>query len=88
MPFSEEPKNECKDLDPTCRLFSDWKERQAISTYGNTDINDRVNPKVWLLGDQRRRNHTLRNVMLSAPVGLRQALSEESQAHRLALTQP
>lgn len=44
--------------------------------------------KIWLLGNERRRNHMMRTIKLLAPEEIRSALAEESAVRRLQLKQP
>lgn len=91
VPFSDSKGDECQEeeaAEPSCRALDDWRQQQVTAVTNNPDSVDRVNAKVWLLGDQRRRDHTLRTVKVSAPDTLRDALESSSQPQRLTLTQP
>jgi hypothetical protein len=48
---------------------------------------ERLHAKIWLLGNERRRDFRMRTLKLAAPESTRQALQEESLVSRLTLEQ-
>jgi hypothetical protein len=58
------------------------------STESESSTEERpLSAKVWLLGNERRRDHPMRTLKLAAPERLREALNEETKVHRLLLEQ-
>lgn len=65
-----------------CRAKVDWKP-MSISGVAN-DADDEIVPaKVWLLGNERRRDHPMRTVKLSASIRIQDALAEEELVSRV-----
>jgi len=83
------------DTDDFCNSFSDWDEvtvdrKESHPSTADSQSNQSV--KVWLLGNERRRDHSLRTAPLLAPVDggrekVREALAEKSQVTVLRLRQ-
>jgi len=81
-----------------CTPFANWKEMQvhridptAFSSTSNAEPNQSV--KVWLLGNERRREHPMRTVPLLSPAeggrdAVRRALAEQSRVTELWLRRP
>jgi hypothetical protein len=72
---------------------SEWSEVYNLSQEDDTrlpedDSAERVAAKVWLLGNQRRRDYPGRTLKLVAPSNLRTALYEESIVSLILLEQP
>jgi hypothetical protein len=72
---------------------SEWSEVYTLSEEDDTclpedDSAERVAAKVWLLGNQRRRDYPERTLKLVAPSNLRTALNEESTVSLIMLEQP
>ena len=80
---------------PFCNSFSDWKEvmvtqKEHSSSGSDNELNQSV--KVWLLGNERRRDHLMRTVSLVAPAkggreALREALYKDNEVSELILRQ-
>lgn len=76
-----------------CNSFSDWKEATItpkVSSSSASESESNQSVKVWLLGNERRRDHPMRTVSLVAPAdggrdAVREALNEESQVSELLL---
>ncbi len=78
---------------PLCNSFSDWKEvmatrKEQSSSGSDNELNQSV--KVWLLGNERQRDHPMRTVSRVAPVkggrdALREALNEDNEVSELIL---
>ena len=79
-----------------CNSFSNWKEvTNDIPTTNDSDnaaaaAESNQSVKIWLLGNERRRDHPLRTVPLLSPKDggrdvVRKALSEESKVTELLL---
>ena len=76
-----------------CNSFSNWKEvtNDIPTTYDSDDATEsNQSVKIWLLGNERRRDHPLRTVPLLSPKDggrniVRKALSEESKVTELLL---
>lgn len=78
-----------------CNPFTNWNEVEVAknvkpSSTSNSETNQSV--KVWLLGNERRRDHPLRTVPLLAPEEgrrdvVREALAQKSQVTELWLRQ-
>lgn len=78
----------------TCNEKSEW--RIAYSSHAPADNEtcdnqsqreNRLDAKIWLLGNLRRRGHQMRTLKLSAPVELKDALHEKSTVTRSLLNQ-
>lgn len=97
----EEEQQENRTVDTAsslCNSYSNWREI-AITQKGSTssmissvlDSGSNQSVKVWLLGNERRREHPLRTVSLVAPAiigghdAMREALNEERQVTELLL---
>lgn len=88
---------EIQTLGAFCNPFDDWDDvpicSNSSSSISSTSVESESNQlKVWLLGNERRRDHPLRTVSLLAPVNggrdvVRKALSEESRVTKLRLRQ-
>jgi hypothetical protein len=88
---------EIQTLDAFCNPFDDWDAVPMCpitsSSSSPTSVESEPNHlKLWLLGNERRRDHPLRTVSLLAPVNggrdvVRKALSEESRVTELWLRQ-
>ena len=80
---------------PFCNSFSNWNEAQIIqkeaTTSPTTVAESNQSVKIWLLGNERRRDHPMRTVPLLAPKGgrdiVREALAETKQVSELWLRQ-
>jgi hypothetical protein len=80
-----------------CNLFDDWvdvtidQKETSPPSPGLTDSQSNESVKVWLLGNERRRDHPLRTVSLLSPAkggrAVREALAEESRVTQLWLRQ-
>jgi hypothetical protein len=76
-----------------CNSFSDWKEATItpkVSSSSTPESESNQSVKVWLLGNERRRDHPMRTVSLIAPANgghdaVRVALNEERQVSELLL---
>jgi hypothetical protein len=93
VPFREIEECESEvNAAPYCSSFEEWKPVQVTSHHetsaGEEAEQASLNAKIWLLGDERRRDHTYRTVKMSAPIYLRDALGEGSRPRRLTLRKP
>lgn len=84
-------KQECETADDTvserlCHAYSNWQPVQVTEPNGSDTRSTRLNAKIWLLGNEQRRNHTYRTIKLSAPEQLRDALNKQSQPQSFTLT--
>ena len=76
-----------------CSPFADWDEVKATQKEGPTAApGSNQSVKVWLLGNERRRDHPMRTAPLLAPAEggrevVKQALAEERQVTELWLRQ-
>jgi len=77
-----------------CKDFSEWSKVFELNSSAGDDTCDskddetkNVPTKIWLLGNQRRRDYQLRTLKLSAPESIRTALFEETAVSRLFLEQ-
>ena len=79
-----------------CNQFSDWKPvpiSQPPEDLELTDVNTKQSVKVWLVGNERRRDYTMRTVPLLCPEKggqdvVYEALSEDSKVTELWLRKP
>ncbi len=97
VPLDEEGEGSASTAHPTadapCNSFSDWKEVEAApmtSLKSETETEPNRSVKVWLLGNERRREHPMRTVPLLAPeeggrAAVRRALAESSRVTELRL---
>jgi hypothetical protein len=77
----------------SCTQRSEWSEVFELSEEEDTclpadDNQERLSAKIWLLGNQRRRDYPMRTLKLASPESLRTALNEETTVGRLLLEQP
>ncbi|KAL3915653.1 MAG: hypothetical protein SGILL_005546 [Bacillariaceae sp.] len=72
----------CNNLDTWSSVFA---KQRKVETTSSQEEEDKVNAKIWLLGDLRRRDHQMQTVKLSAPKSIRTALFEESHVSCLTL---
>ncbi|KAL7536355.1 hypothetical protein ACHAXR_007111 [Thalassiosira sp. AJA248-18] len=93
---NEEDLSESKTTESAfCNPFTNWSEVDVAhkdAPSPTTDLEPNQSVKVWLLGNERRRDHPLRTVPLQAPVeggrdAVREALAEKSQVTELWLRQ-
>lgn len=68
-----------------CRPRSDWQPAPAFDLDG--EEGGRVSAKVWLLGNERRRDHAMRTVKLSAPEEIDRILAEKAKVSRVVMGQ-
>ena len=91
-------RQEIQTADTFCNSFDDWKEvtidqkETSPPSPALTDSQSNESVKVWLLGNDRRRDHPLRTVSLLSPAeggrdAVREALVEESRVTQLWLRQ-
>lgn len=86
---------EIQTLDAFCNPFDDWDPVPicSITSSSSSPASVESEPnhlKLWLLGNERRRDHPLRTVSLLAPANggrdvVRKALSKESRVTKLSL---
>ena len=69
------------DYDLQCNAKSDWNANQ-IQDIGQ-DTYEAKAAKIWLLGNERRRDHQLRTIKISAPEATQDALAEETVVSRV-----
>jgi hypothetical protein len=76
-----------------CKSFSNWNQVKVAQNEPSSFVSDsesNQSVKVWLLGNERRRDHPMRTVSLIAPANggrdaVRVALNEERQVSELLL---
>lgn len=93
---SRDPDASCTENKLLCNQFSDWKSvpiSQPREDIELTDPNAKQSVKVWLVGDERRRDYAMRTVPLLCPEKggqdvVREALMEDSKVTELWLRQP
>lgn len=73
----------CDTNEMECNPSSEWKLREIKDCEDETSARKRA--KIWLLGDQKRRNHVYRTVNLGAPESIDDVLGEKSAVQRLML---
>ena len=64
-----------------CNAKSDWNVNQIQDIGQDTD--EVKAAKIWLLGNERRRDHQMRTIKLSAPEATQDALTEETVVSRV-----
>ena len=64
-----------------CNAKSDWNANQIQDIGQDTD--EVKAAKIWLLGNERRRDHQMRTIKLSAPEATQDALAEETVVSRV-----
>lgn len=65
-----------------CNAKSYWKANQ-IQDVGHKDNDEAKAAKIWLLGNERRRDHPMRTIKLSASGATQDALAEEAVVSRV-----
>ena len=68
-----------------CNEKSNWNANQIQDIGQDTD--EAKAAKIWLLGNERRRNHQMRTIKLSAPETTQDALAEETTVSRVWMRQ-
>ena len=68
-----------------CNAKSKWNANQIQDIGQDTDKAKAA--KIWLLGNERRRNHQMRTIKLSAPETTQDALAEETAVSRVWMRQ-
>ena len=75
-----------------CEPNSEWSEsyilKQSEKSCQVIKDDGMIGAKIWLLGNERRRDHPMRTLKLLAPEDLRVALSKESAVSRYSLKKP
>lgn len=80
----------------SCTRGSDWskvfelseEEEEEATCFPPAGNEERLSAKIWLLGNERRRDYPMRTLKLTAPTSLQTALEEETVVSRLLLEQP
>lgn len=96
VPLDEPSSVDCPTETKICNSYSDWKSvpiSQPNEGLEPTDSNAKQSVKVWLVGNERRRDYAMRTVPLLCPENggqevVRDALSEDSKMTELWLRQP
>ena len=68
-----------------CNTKSNWKENEIRNVGQDTDETKAA--KIWLLGNERRRDFPMRTIKLSAPETTQDALAEETVVSRVWMRQ-
>ena len=68
-----------------CNAKSDWKPNEIIDVGQENDETKAA--KIWLLGNERRRDHPMRTIKMFAPVATEDALAETSVVSRVWISQ-
>lgn len=83
VPYSDSSDSVCEQKFVLCNPAEEWRPVPIQSSSSNEE--ERVNAKIWLLGDQHRREHMYRTVKMSAPARLRDVLNEGAIPQRSTL---
>ncbi|KAL3816363.1 hypothetical protein ACHAXA_000441 [Cyclostephanos tholiformis] len=96
LDMNEDDSRRCQAIDVLCNPFDDWNEVNAVRRESipsiPSDSQSNQSVKVWLLGNERRRDHPLRTVSLLAPAdggrdAVREALNEKIRVTDMWLRQ-
>lgn len=95
VPVDSTPADDVQAGDALCAKRSEWSNVFSLSSAQNEgicptnkDSAEGLSAKIWLLGNQRRRDHLMRTLKLAAPEHLRAALYEAATVSHVLLEQP